>query len=165
MQKIRQCTNCNKPSMMPVSRKMQIYNSVLNYECPECHTKLELVPMASIGIQFMVGLLAIGVWGAILFSGSMMPGTITFAIFGIAVLTLLAMTITNILKHRRNPVCADLETPLVQEVEASAHIAKRPILWMEKFGFLAGLIMPILLIAMVLGISAAIGYINFTYFN
>ncbi len=166
MPNTRLCPNCKTPTMMPISRRLQIYNSVICYKCSKCEKDVELIPLASIGVLLVVGLLALGFWGMILFSGPGQPGTISLIIFASASLSLFGTTAAQALKHRRYPVSRNNASPPISlEISSGSHVAKRAILWVEKLGFVAGMLAPIIFIALILGIAAIIGYINFTYFE
>lgn len=149
---------------MPVSREMQIYNSRVNYTCKTCATKVELVPLASIGTIAMVGLLVLGFWGFILFQGAGYPSGIALGLYGAAIIALVFITGTSLLKHIQNPAIEDNKPSMAFDSASDDGLPKRAVYWLEKFGLLAGLLAPIVVIAGVLGIAALIGYINFTYF-
>ena len=121
--------------------------------------------MASIGVVTAVGTLAVAFWGYILFSDVNPPGWIVLAAFALSVAALAYITITPVMAHLRNSAIKsspEVELPIETR---SKHVAQEPIIWIERFGYLAGLMAPILLIAGVLLIATNIGYINFTYFG
>jgi DNA-directed RNA polymerase subunit RPC12/RpoP len=165
MPDLRKCARCGKPALKPVSRELQIYNSVVHYKCSECEAEVDLTPIASIGVLTMVGTLAIAFWGFILFTGAVPPGWIALTLFGLAILALGFVTLAPALAHHQNPVVkSDVPAELPVDNKGS-HIARRPIIWIERFGFLAGLLAPLLLIFGVLAIATLIGYINYTFFG
>ncbi len=166
MNEIRQCGNCGHPTLIPTQRKMQIYNSVFRYKCGNCDNEVELVPTASTGAFACAGALVLAFWGYILFfHGSSTTGAVAITLYGMAVLLLIVMVGCALIKHIRNPIVqtadGEREVPLINE----RHIGLRPILWLEKLGFFAGLMAPIVIGALVLGAATAIGYVNFTYFS
>lgn len=166
MTQLRKCSKCKQAELRPVSRKMQIYNTVVSYKCDHCDHKVELQPAASIGVNMTVGALALAFWASIIFSGNSGPGAIELSIFIIAILLWLFTIVGPILVHFQNPRVDDAKTPVsdISVDGSNAHMLKRPILWLEKLGFLGGLIAPLIFIGGFLGIAAFIGYINFTYF-
>ncbi|MCY0149299.1 hypothetical protein OEG84_23590 [Hoeflea sp. G2-23] len=149
---------------MPVSRKMQIYNSIVHYKCGNCDAEVDITPAASIGVATTVGILALGFWGWVLFRGSGSPGFIALSLYGVVGLIYFWFTLTPLMKHFRNPLLKHGEPVQTPVDPANAHIARRPILWIESLGYFAGLIAPLIFIICVLGGAALIGYINFTYF-
>jgi hypothetical protein len=165
MPHLRKCARCGNPSLKPVSRKLQIYNSVVHYKCSECEAEVDLTPVASIGVVTMVGALAIAFWGFILFTDAVPPGWIALSLFGLAIVALGFVTLGPALAHRRNPVVKSDSRAELPVDNKDSHIARRPIIWIERFGFLAGLLAPLLLIFSVLAIATLIGYVNFTYFG
>jgi len=165
MPNTRQCSNCKTPTMKPVSRKLQIYNSVIRYKCSNCSANIELTPLASIGIQLTVGLLVLGFWGMILFSGAGQAGTISLLFYAGAWLLLFGITIIPALKHMQYPNSNISNSQSPFEATSNPHLLSRAILWIDKQGFVAGMLAPIIFIALILGIAALIGYISFTYFE
>ncbi len=165
MPQIRKCADCGEPSLTPVARELQIYNSVIHYKCDNCGNELELTPLASIGVLMTVGVLVLAFWAYILFSDIAPPGPIALSLFGLAILALGYVTVVPLLAHILNPAITSDAVADVDITGADKHAAKRVILWVEGLGLLAGLLAPVLLIAGVLAVSAAIGYINFTYFG
>ncbi|HAT87233.1 hypothetical protein [Cohaesibacter gelatinilyticus] len=165
MPQLRKCARCGAPSLTPVSRELQIYNSVIHYKCEECGTEIELTPPASIGTVTTAGLFALGFWGFLLFTDPFPPGWIALTLYGLAILALGFVTLRPALDHFRNPVIDASPTADLSVEGPDNHIARKPILLLEGFGFLAGLLAPVLLFAGVLAIASVIGFINFTYFG
>lgn len=165
MPEIRRCAQCNQSSLMPVSRKMQVYNSIIHYKCNNCDAELDITPLASIGVVTMVGILALGFWGLILSRGSGAPGTLVLGLYGAAVVALLLVTGLPIIKHLQNPVMKNGMQSQMSVTSTDAHIFKEPIIWIEKFGYVAGLFAPLVIVLCVLGGAALIGYVRFTYFQ
>lgn len=165
MPEIRKCAQCQHPSLMPLSRKMQVFNSVIHYKCGNCGTEVDITPLGSIGTTTMVGIMALGFWGTILFWGSTSPGMLAMALFGGAAVAFAALVIAPpVIVHLQYPAIKDSgHTPLQIGINEK-HIFKAPIIWIEKFGFLAGLIAPVFLVLCVLGAATLIGFINYTYF-
>ena len=149
---------------MPVSRKMQIYNSIVHYKCGNCDAEVDITPAASIGVATMVGILALGFWGWILLRGSGSPDLTTLSLYGAAGLIFFWITLTPLAVNYKNPVLKGGETIGVPVDPKDAHLAKKPILWIENLGYCSGLIAPLIFIVCVLAGAALIGYINFTYF-
>lgn len=160
----RTCGKCGEPSLNPVSRKMELYNSVIRYKCGNCGAEVDIKPLASIGSFITVGFLALAFWGFILFTGSGRPGYITLSIFGLAILGFLYVTIAPLLVHLANPVGKAAEDQPELAVPDNGHVARKAILWVETLGLLGGIIAPLIFIGIVLGAATLIGYINFTYF-
>lgn len=167
MFKVRKCSNCGETKLHPVSRTLQIYNSVISYECESCGNKVDITPFASIGILMTVGLLVLGFWYYILFGGNSYYDNYTLVMFGLAVLAFAFVTVPPILLHILNPAVANSTTNQDEvAIEGNKkHIARRPIIWLERLGMIGGLLAPLILIGLVLGVAALIGYINFTFFE
>ncbi len=160
----RQCAKCGEPAMMPVERKMEIYNSVYRYKCENCQHEVELVPTGSIGVQISLGLaLAFVIWGIFYFDRY--NTALDWVWFAVVASVLPAMALFQLWKHRRYPPVEPGNAALSLEVSETSAITKKPVLWVESLGLLAGLLVPILFIAAFLGIAAAIGLVNFTYFR
>lgn len=167
MPKIRKCSKCGEAKLRPVSRNLQIYNSVIQHVCEGCGGKVEITPPASIGLLITVGLLALGFWYAIMFWGNSHFDIYTVLMFGVAVVAFAFVTLPPIIKLIKNPEiletsAEDDELPINKGAQ---HFAKRPILWLERLGMIAGLLAPLIFVAIILGVAALIGYINFTYFE
>lgn len=167
MPKIRKCMQCGEDELRPVTRSLQIYNSVIRHECRNCGEKVSVTPTASIGILITVGLLALGFWYFILFGRNNFYDLYTVIAFGVAVAAFLFVTIPPILVHVMNPIARTqkLEELNIELTNGEQHIAKRPILWLERLGMVAGLLTPLIFIAVFLGAAALIGYVNYTFFE
>lgn len=167
MPKIRKCKQCGEEKLFPVSRSLQIYNSVIQLECEGCGEKVSVTPVASIGILISVGLLALGFWYFILFGHNSYFDIYTVMAFGVAVAAFLFVTIPTILVHVMNPIAKhqNFEEPDIEITHGEKHIAKRPIIWLERLGMIGGFLAPLIFIAVILGIATLIGYVNFTYFK
>lgn len=165
MQRARNCAHCGKPGLTPQSREMAIFNSVIRYRCSECGTEVDITPVASIGIMTTIGLLALLFWGFILFWDKFRSGVVATSLFGLAILAFGFITIVPLLKHLRNPVIKSSPPVNLVVEKATVHIAERLIILIEGFGFLAGLLAPVIAIIGVLAVAAVIGFVNFTYFG
>lgn len=167
MEKIRKCSKCGEVKLLPVSRELQIYNSVILHKCDGCGEKVEITPPASIGILITCGVLALGFWYAILFWGNSYFDIYTVLMFGIAVAAFAFVTLPPIIKLIKNPEIKDtgVDAKELPIDNGAQHFAKRPILWLERLGMIAGLLSPLIFIAIILGVATLIGYINFTYFK
>jgi hypothetical protein len=148
---------------------MEVYNSVYCYECETCGAKLEIVPLASIGVIITVGLLVLGFCCYIFFRGDSIEliwhtEQLSLAFYCFAVIAWLSVTVVPLSKHLRNPVVRTAPSTNALPIPNDQHMARRPILWLEKMGLVAGLLAPFLLIATVLGVATLIGYVNYTYF-
>lgn len=166
---IRKCGKCAESALKPVIRHMQIYNSVTTFECEHCGNKVEIIPLASTGMLGTVGLLVMAFWGVVLFRDGTHIGMLGTSLFTLAGLALLATLVSNLRPHVKNPIdgkgrLADDAQPDIMLNEAESHIAKSPLTWLENMGLIAGLVAPLLVIGLVLGLAAMIGYISFTYF-
>jgi len=144
---------------------MQVYNSVIRYKCDNCSAEVDITPAASIGVLTMVGVLAFSFWGWITFGRGGEVSITSLSLFAAAVIIFSLIAFAPLAKHFRNPLvkagarnCPPLDA-------GGDHIAKRPILWVERLGYFAGLLVPVVVILGVLGVAALIGYINFTYFS
>ena len=160
----RICSKCGQPAMMLVERKMEIYNSVYVYRCASCQNEVELVPQGSIGAQFSLGMVfAVVIWGIFYFDRY---NTVTdWVIFAVVVSVMPGMALFQLWKHRRYQAVESPESVASLEVSETAAITKKPVMWVEGLGILAGMLAPILFIAAFLGIAAIIGFINFTFFQ
>lgn len=152
--------------MMPVSHKLQIYNSVTKYECDSCGQSVEVQPLSSIGILVSVGAMVIAFIAYIAQHGSGSFEVPEF-VFLMIVLSLLAfVTVPPLLVHWVYPKCKPTQAVTIeQDTNTKNHLLAKPISWLEKSGFIFGLLTPILLIALVLGAATLIGYINYTFFG
>ncbi len=164
MPKIRRCAQCQEPKLMPISRKMQIYNSIIHYKCANCAAEVDITPMASIGVATMVGMLAFGFWGWIAFKGSGALDILNLSLYGAVGIAFIFFTLEPFIKHVRNPLLNEGEEVQISVDPANAHIAKEPILWIENFSYFSGLLAPLIIVLCVLAGAALIGYVNFTYF-
>lgn len=165
MSKTRTCAYCKNPEMVPVARIMKTYHTEYSYKCQNCGKTLELVPPASIGVGMTVSGLVLAFWGFILFRGPGDPSLLAMFLFAVAALALAWIWVPQALKYRLFP---SVPNPSAQDdihVESTTAFASRLIIPLEKMGFLAGLVAPIVLIAGILGIAALIGYVNFTFFE
>ena len=165
MPRIRNCAHCGKPNLKPVSRKLLIFNSAVHYRCGACDTEIDLTPLASIGVKTTVGALAIVFWGVISFHGNSQPGPIALILLGSAVMALGFITIVPALAHYKNPPVKSGPRLDIAVSQQGNHVVKRLIIWIEKFGFLAGLFAPLFVIIGILAAAALIGFVNFTYFG
>ncbi|TLP67088.1 hypothetical protein FEE96_07000 [Parasedimentitalea maritima] len=165
MAEIRKCANCEAPEMMPVSREMQIYHSVYRYKCQSCGEDLEMVPLAGVGIEMTVGALALGFWGMILFHGAGSPGWLALGLLSGASLLYAFLAFSKLVTYWRYPVVASATVAAELTHLPTKHIGDRLMAGLEKLGFLAGLLAPLLFIGVILGIAFLIGYVNFTYFE
>lgn len=165
MPEVRKCKACGAPSLTPVSRKLEIYNSVIRHECSACGAQVDITPPASIGVITTVSVLALAILGFLVFSGPVPPGWIGLSFFALAILGVAYVTIVPAWVHVQNPIVED-ETVAEPPLENSDHhAAKGVILWVERLGVLGGMLAPLLLIVVVLGVATLIGYVNFTYFG
>lgn len=161
---VRKCSDCGEATLLPISRDMEIYNSITRYKCETCDTDVEIKPLASIGILITVGLLVLAFWGYILFGKSAYIGNISLSIYGLAVVAFIFVTGVPLLAHFMNPIVKYSESDAPLTSNNTKHIAKKQIIWLEKFGLLGGLLAPLFFIAIFLGGALLIGYINYTYF-
>lgn len=165
MPTLRKCAKCGEPAMEPVARKMDFYNSVYHYKCSKCEHEVELVPLASIGVQITIGLLvAIVVW-FIFFTKNSSHDLLNLILFFAVMSIVPGMALYQLWKHYSYGVVDYSKTRTHMDVDETKNITKSPVVWVEKFGFLGGLLAPIALIVVVLGTAAVIGFINFTYFD
>lgn len=164
MLQIRKCGKCAEPALMPVKRHVQIYNSVTTYKCGRCGNEVEIIPLASTGVLVTIGLLVMAFWGVILFRDGAHAGMIGTALYALAGLGLLFTVVSNLRPHWKNPITDRGEVADIAPDCSENHIAKSPLLWLEKRGFIAGLIVPLFVIGLVLGLATLIGYVSFTYF-
>ncbi|MEW7008146.1 hypothetical protein [Lentilitoribacter sp. EG35] len=162
---VRICMDCDQPTLIPVSRDIQIYSSSIRYKCETCEAKIEIQPLASIGVLITVGLLVLAFWWYILFARSSDTDIIGTSIYIAAVLALVCITGIPLLAHIMNPVAKNPDRELPDLTVNSEHIAKKLILYLEKFGLLGGLIAPLILLLLAMGIVFIIGYINYTFFG
>lgn len=160
----RKCSKCSEPTLMVVSRKMELYNSVYKFECSNCGEKVDIVPQGSIAMQFTVSALFAGfVWFVFMEGGQ--NGWIDYIAYSMVVLALPIMSAMQLQTHYDNPVVDKQAKKVHLTMEKSASLTQKPVTFVENLGFLAGLLAPLLVIAVVLGIAAAIGYVNFTFFG
>ncbi len=166
MPQMRKCAKCGEPTLEPVERKMEIYNSVYSYKCTNCQHEVELVPPGSLGVQTTIGLLfAVAIWFLFMDDHGSWPGPVQIVVLAGVVSVLPLMTIFQLRKHRQYPLVERDAKPKHLDVEETANITKKPVMWIESLGFLGGVLAPILLIIVVLVVAALIGYINFTFFD
>lgn len=166
MSNVRKCEKCGQSALTLMHRKMEVYNSVYHFKCENCDEEVEIVPIASTGIFASVSIMVLTFWGYILFfHGTGNPGTVTAVVYGIAALAAMGIVGSALKSHIQNPEIRNVSQLQDVPTENSQHIGKRPILWMEKLGFIAGLFAPVIFIGVILGGAALIGYINFTYFS
>lgn len=163
---IRKCTCSDEALLVPVSRELEIYNSVVSYRCNTCSKIIKITPMGSIGTLFSVGVLAVFIIAYLQLSGAGRPGWGDYAIVLFSVLFLAAIIVPPLLKHRCYPTMpSERHVELSVNDEVPKHMVAKLIYAIEWFGFLNGMLAPILFIAGVLGIAALIGYINFLFFQ
>ena len=164
MPMLRKCTQCGEPTLAPIARKMEPYNSVYHYKCSNCQHEVKLTPPASSGMQLSVGLMAAAaVW--IIFFGDNMPKLSSLAIYLVAMGVVPVMALYKLWKHFSYRVVDSSAGPAKMEVDDTKKIPKSPIVWVEKRGLLGGFLMPVLLVMVVLGTAALLGYINYTFFG
>lgn len=149
---------------MPVKRHMQIYNSVTTYKCEHCGNEVEIIPLASTGVLVTIGTLVMIFWGVILFGGRSDTGMIGIALYALAGLGLLFTILSNLLPHWNSPIADSGEVPDIAPDCSENHFAKSPLIWLESRGFIAGLVVPLVVIGLVLAVATLIGYVSFTYF-
>lgn len=163
---VRKCTCSDEAHLIPILHKLEIYNSVISYQCDTCSKEIKITPMGSTGMLITVGIIAIGILAYLQLSGSGQPGLLNYAIVAFTIICLAAITVPQLLTHQRYPILHAENTHELQiNNEFSKHILAKPISLIERLGFLFGLLAPVLFIACVLGGAALIGYINFTFFN
>lgn len=152
---------------MPESRELEIYNSVISYQCDTCAKEVKITPLGSIGTLLTVGLLAICIIAYMQLSGVGQPTIGDYAIVVFSIICLAAITVPPLLKHQRFPVIpSDIpvdELPI--DDDSSKHVFAKIIVAIEGLGFLFGMLAPILFIAGFLGIAALIGYANHLWFQ
>lgn len=163
MFEVRKCGKCACPTLMPLKRHMQIYNSVTTYKCENCGNQVEIIPLASTGMLGTIGLLVMAFWGVILFRDGSHTGMLGSILYALAGLALLATLVSNIRPHVKNPIADKGPLPDVAPNKAESHIAKSPLIWLENMGLIAGLVAPLIVIGLVLGLATLIGYVSFTY--
>ncbi|WP_143521460.1 hypothetical protein [Pseudovibrio sp. Tun.PSC04-5.I4] len=149
--------------MKPIARHMQIYNSAYTYQCEICSNQVEVIPLASIGQLITVGLLVLTFWAVILFREGAQPGLVGPIIFATAGLALLFTIASHLSPHWRNKIVNDAETPNFADIKQDQIAIKSPIIWLENLGLLAGLIAPIVVIFLVLGLATLVGYVTYTF--
>ncbi len=148
---IRQCGECGQPTLRLVHRKMEIYNSVCEFKCENCKSEVKIIPIASTGILASVGILALAFWGYLLFfHGRQTDSIFAQVIYGGAVLALISIVASALKKHINNPVAMTNQEEQDISIANDQHIGLRPILWLEKLGFLAGMLVPIIVVASIL---------------
>lgn len=160
----RQCAECHQPTMLPISRRMQVCSSVIRYKCSNCAAEINITPMASIGVFTMVGILAFSFWSWILFGGSGAPGYLALSLLGGAGIVFFLIILASLAKHFLNPSIDSGGQGHLPEDTGDEHIARKPILFVERLGYFSGLLIPLAVIIGVLGMATLIGYINFTFF-
>ncbi len=165
MPHIRKCHECGNSTLVPVSRQMSAFSTSVRYKCDECDFEIDITPTGSIGVLTTVCLLVLGFWGMILFRNSHNYDLITISVYAIAVLAFGFVTIVPALSHLFYPKVKSEPKVDLETANADKHIGKGAIIWIEGMGFLAGLLAPLLLIAIVLFIAFLIGYVNYTYFG
>lgn len=150
--------------MAPFARKMEPYNSVYHYKCSNCQHEVELVPPASSGMQLSIGLMvAAAVW--FIFFGDNMPKLSSLAIYLVVMGIVPGMALYNLWKQYSYGIVDNNMSPAEMEVDDTKKIPKSPIVWVEKRGLLGGFLVPVVLVIVVLGAAAILGYINYTYFD
>jgi hypothetical protein len=165
--KIRKCTCTEEARLMPESRELEIYNSVISYQCDTCAKEVKITPLGSIGTLITVGLLAIGIIAYMQLSGVGKPTIWDYAIVGFSIVCLAAITVPPLLTHQRFPVIpSDISVDeLPTDDDSSKHMFAKIIVAIEGLGFLFGMLAPILFIAAVLGVATLIGYANYLWFQ
>jgi len=164
MPTLRKCSQCGEPNMAPFARKMEPYNSVYHYKCSNCQHEVELVPPASSGMQLSIGLMvAAAVW--FIFFGDNMPKLSSLAIYLVVMGIVPGMALYNLWKQYSYGIVDNNMSPAEMEVDDTKKIPKSPIVWVEKRGLLGGFLVPVVLVIVVLGAAAILGYINYTYFD
>ncbi len=103
--------------------------------------------------------------GFILFRGAGNPSGAALIVYGAAFLALAIVWLPPILIHIQCPPVSG--EPIVDEKGAhnSTHLFACLITFVEKLGFLGGLLAPVVFIAIILGAATVVGYINFTFFH
>ena len=168
----RKCAQCGEPTLEPQKRKMEIYNSVYAYKCSNCQHEVELEPYGSMGFQITMGLLFApiiwfmfmddhGNWPSL----DNLPSVVEAIILLAIVLFFPILTFFEMRKHARYPLVDASAARDHFEMAPTKAITKKPVMWIETFGILGGMLAPIFMIIVVLGIAALLGYINFTFFN
>lgn len=164
--KNRKCTCSDKAQLKPTLRELEIYNSVVLYQCDTCAKEVKITPLGSIGTLLTVGLLAISIIAYLQLTGIGQPDIGDYAIVIFSIICLAAITVPPLLKHQRFPTLPSYISPEPPiDDDTSKHIFAKIIFAIEGFGFLFGMLAPILFIAGVLGIAALIGYANYLWFQ
>ena len=161
----RNCAECGEPALAFASRKIEVLNSVYNYKCTGCGHEVKLVPVASLGLQIMVYLLATAFLWVLFFADATSNDVATVMIFFGAMAIMPGIILVELKKHRTYPRVGAPASSAIVEGGAVTHIFKKPMNWFESQSLLLGLLAPLLLIGVVLGAATVVGYINFTYFQ
>lgn len=165
MVKTRICGSCKKPTLIPVSRKREPYNTVVGYLCQNCGRKIDIVPAFSVGSGLAIAWAVLGFWYFVFFHNSVYNSTLSISLYAGAVVTVVLVWGPECLRHWMNPVAKGgdaVEVKLEKEGRGSVTSA---LIWCERFGFLGGLIAPVVFASVFLGVAAILGLINYTYFQ
>lgn len=161
----RKCQNCGEPTLAPKVKTMSATNSTTRYECSNCAYKVDLIPPGSLGVQLTVYfIISVFLW-FIFFTGPGPNSLFSVIIFWAVMAILPAISVSELWKNHCNPEVQDSSRKDIDDHKANKHLLKGPIDWIERRNTLVGLMAPILLIAVVLGLAALVGFINFTYFE
>lgn len=161
---VRTCAHCKEPTLQPVSRELSGFNTVVQYQCSNCQSALSLTPAGSIGAVTTVGVLGLIFWAVILLRGDGSPDSLAWTVYGAAVAALLWITAIPAFVSLKNPPVQSGEQADVA-FEPPSDFVQKIVILVERVGFLAGLLMPIVVVGVVLSFAALIGFINFTYFG
>ncbi|CUH89908.1 hypothetical protein PH5382_03863 [Phaeobacter sp. CECT 5382] len=165
MVKTRICGSCKKPTLIPVSRKREPYNTVVGYLCQNCGRKIDIVPAFSVGSGLAIAWAVLGFWYFVFFHNSVYNSTLSISLYAGAVVTVVLVWGPECLRHWMNPVAKGgdaVEVKLEKEGRGSVTSA---LIWCERFGFFGGLIAPVVFASVFLGAAAILGLINYTYFQ
>ena len=169
--KTRRCRTCGDEGMMPDSRVFTGMETTLTYICPACDAAVEMKSLSQAGLILTVGSIILAVVTFISVQGPL-PWDMTDYLLYLGLVILVFYMPANILyPYWCHPVTGEKNISTARAGIADSEFIKnnkdplqRGIIRFERFGFLGGILIPLLFIVVILGMATVIGMINFYYF-
>lgn len=169
--KTRKCRACGHKGMIPDNRVFTGMETTLTYICPACDATVEMKSLSQAGLILTVGSILLAIVTFISTEGPLPWDMGDYLLYMGLVILVFYMPANILYPYWRHPVTGEKNISTANaSVEDEEFIKnfkdpmQRGIIRFERFGFLGGILIPILFIAVILGMATVIGMINFYYF-
>lgn len=154
---IRHCDCDDAARLIATEHNWDLYNAVSKYQCASCGKSVAIIPALHIGYTLTVGLLVILMVSYFYIWNSSNPGLGVYSIVAVLVVVQAAMTFSQLAPHGVYPVVEDSE----QDASSPQDLGRPS---MKGAAFFKGMALPVLVITLLLGVSAMLGFVHDYYF-